>query len=77
MEHAHSKSSEEQYVGTRFIRQCLDVSRTKSYEIVKGMEDTCPGDFIRPGRCLRWSKDFLFQWIYEHSVRLGGTRDRA
>jgi len=77
MEHAHSKSSEEQYVGTGFIRECTDVGRTKSYEIVKEIEGTCPGALIRLGRCLRWPKDYLFQWIYEHSVRLGGTRDRA
>ena len=77
MEHAPGKSSEEQYVGTKYIRQCLDVSRTKSYEIVKEIEDTCPGNIIRLGRCLRWPKDFLFPWIYEHSVRLGGARDRA
>jgi hypothetical protein len=76
MEHA-PKSSEQQYVGTRFIKECLDVSRTKSYQIVKGIEDTYPGALIRLGRCLRWSKDFLFQWIYELSVRLGGVRDRA
>ena len=77
MEQVHNKSSEEQYVGTKYIRQWMDVSRTKSYEIVKEIEDTCPGDIIRLGRCLRWPKDFLFPWIYEHSVRLGGARDRA
>jgi hypothetical protein len=33
MEQVTSKTSEEQYVGTRFIKECLDVSRTKSYEI--------------------------------------------
>ena len=77
MEHAPGKSSEEHYVGTRLIGECLDVSRTKSYEIVKEIEDTCPGALIRLGCCLRWPKDFLFQWIYEHSVQLGGARDRA
>ena len=74
MEHAPGKSSEEQYVGTRLIRQWMDVSRTKPYEIVKEIEDTCPGDIIRLERCLRWPKDFLFPWIYEHSVRPGGAR---
>ena len=77
MEHAHIKIIEEHCLGTRFIQHCLDVSRTKSYEIVKEIEDTCPGAFIRLGRCLRWPKDFLFPWIYEHSVQLGGARDRA
>ncbi len=77
MEHAPGKSSEELYVGAKFIEQCLDVSRTKSYEIVKKIEDTCPGALIRLERCLRWPKDFLFQWIYEHSVQLGGARDGA
>ena len=77
MEHALGKSSEEQYVGTRLIRQWMDVSRTKSYEIVKEIEDTCPGDIIRLGCCLRWPKDFLFPWIYEHIVQLGGACDRA
>jgi len=77
MEQVHNKRSEEKYVGAKFIEQCLDVGRTKSYQIVKEIEGTCPGDIIRLGRCLQWSKDFLFQWTYEHSVRLGGTRDRA
>jgi hypothetical protein len=77
MEHAPGKSSEEQYVGTRLIRQWMDVSRTKSYEIVKEIEDTCHGPLIRLGCCPRWPKDFLFPWIYEHSLRVGGTRDRA
>jgi hypothetical protein len=77
MEHAPGKSSEEQYVGTRLIRQWMDVSRTKSYEIAREIEDTCPGALIRLGRCLRWPKDFLFQWIYEHSVRLRGAHDRV
>jgi hypothetical protein len=77
MEHAPGKSSEEQCVGTRLIRQWMDVSRTKSYKIVKEIEDTCPGDIIRLGRRLRRPKDFLFPWIYEHIVQLGGARDRA
>jgi hypothetical protein len=77
MEQVHNESSEEQYVGAKFIEQCLDVGRTKSYQIVKEIEGTCPGNLIRLGRCLRWPKDFLFPCIYEHGVRLGGARDRA
>jgi hypothetical protein len=74
MERVHSKTSEEHYLGTMFIQQCLDDSRTKAYEIVKEIEGTCPGAVIRLGRCLRWPQDFLFQRIDEHSVRLGGAR---
>jgi hypothetical protein len=77
MEHAPGKSSEEQCVGTRLIRQWMDVGRTKSYKIVKELEDTCPGAVIRFGRCLRVRKNVSFRWVDEHSVQLGGARDRA
>jgi hypothetical protein len=68
MEQVHSKSSEEQYVGTKFIKECLDVSRTKSYEIAREIEDTCPSAVIRLGRCLRVRKKTFFLWIDEHSA---------
>ena len=76
MEHA-PKSSEEQYVGTRFIKECLDVSRTKSYEIAREIEDTCPSAVIRLGRCLRVRKNVSFRWVDQHRVQLGGARERA
>ena len=52
MKQVHNKSSEELYVGAKFIEQCLDVSRTKSYQNVKEIEDTCPGALVQLGRCL-------------------------
>jgi hypothetical protein len=68
MEQVNSKTSEEQYIGTKFIKECLDVSRTKSYEIAREIEDTCPGAVIRLGRCLRVRKNVFFLWIGEHSA---------
>jgi hypothetical protein len=53
-------------------------SRTRAYELIKETQSThILGAVTRTGCCPQWSKDFLFQEIYEHSVGLGGARDRA
>ena len=68
MESIHGRSHEEQgYVSTKFIQECLEVSRTKSYEIMTEIEDTIPDAVIRLGRCLRVRKDVFFRWVNEHS----------
>ena len=69
MEYSHSKSSEAQYVDTKYIKEHLMVSRTKSFEIVREIEDTFPDAVIRFGRCLRVNRDAFFRWVYEHSAR--------
>jgi len=69
MEHMVGEISEEQgYVSTKFIQECLEVSRTKSYEIMMEIEDDYPSAVIRFGRCLRVRKDAFIRWVDVHSA---------
>jgi hypothetical protein len=69
MGYSHSKSSEAQYVDTKFIREHLMVSRTKSFEIAKEIENAdAPGAVIRFGRCLRVRKDAFIRWVDVHGA---------
>jgi len=62
-------STEQQYVDTKYIRERLMVSRTKSFEIAKEIENVyAPGAVIRFGRCLRVRKDAFIRWVAVHSA---------
>ena len=60
-------STEQQYVDTKYIRERLMVSRTKSFEIAKEIEAAFPDAVIRFGRCLRVRKEDFVRWVNEHS----------
>ena len=73
MEYSHSKSSEAQFVDTKFIRERLMVSRTKAFEIAKEIEDAyAPGAVIRFGRCLRVRENAFYRWVNDHSTEPTG-----
>jgi len=64
MEKQGGVNDKEQYVGPKYVRDHLMVSRTKAYEIVKEIEQArTPGGVIRVGRCLRVRKDIFFRWV--------------
>ena len=69
MEKQGGVNDKEQYVGPKYVRDHLMVSRTKAYEIMREIENEfAPEAVVRIGRCLRVRKDVFFRWIDEQGA---------
>jgi hypothetical protein len=67
MEHEGSEVNKEQYVGAKYVREHLMVSRTTAYEIMREIEEVyAPSADFRHGRSLRVRKDVFLRWVSEH-----------
>ena len=64
MEKQGGVNDKEQYVGPKYVRDHLMVSRTKAYEIMREIENEfAPEAVVRIGRCLRVKKDVFHRWV--------------